>query len=72
MTRKPYFFVIDLTPLHQIDWYTDFYYPLLHKWAARVRNVSAPEKFVFVEAIPNEVRAEHFSRIRCSFSLCLM
>ncbi|KAJ7178177.1 glycoside hydrolase [Mycena filopes] len=38
----------------KIDWYTDFYYPFLHKWAARVRGVSPPEKIIFVEAIPNE------------------
>lgn len=38
----------------QIDWYDDFYFPFLHKWAARVRAVSK-DKIVFVEAIPNEV-----------------
>ena len=39
----------------QIDWYTDFYYPFLNKWAERVRSASSPEKIVFVETIPNEV-----------------
>ncbi|KAJ7243602.1 glycoside hydrolase [Mycena haematopus] len=38
----------------KIDWYTDFYYPFLHKWANRVRSVSPPAKIIFVEAIPNE------------------
>ncbi|KAF8237581.1 glycoside hydrolase family 5 protein [Tricholoma matsutake] len=38
----------------KIDWYVDFYFPFLHKWADRVRAVSAPDKIVFVEAIPNE------------------
>ena len=40
----------------QIDWYTDFYYPFVNRWAERVRAVSSPEKMVFLEAIPNEVR----------------
>ena len=45
------------TPLDntQIDWYTDFYYPFLNKWADTVRKASQSEKMVFVEAIPNEV-----------------
>ncbi|KAF7343271.1 Glycoside hydrolase family 5 protein [Mycena venus] len=38
----------------KIDWYTDFYYPFLHKWVNRVRSVSPPHKITFVEAIPNE------------------
>ncbi|KAJ6520077.1 glycoside hydrolase [Mycena sanguinolenta] len=38
----------------KIDWYTDFYYPFLHKWVDRVRSVSTPGKIIFVEAIPNE------------------
>ncbi|KAJ7742575.1 glycoside hydrolase family 5 protein [Mycena metata] len=38
----------------KIDWYTDFYYPFLHKWVERVRSVVPPEKIIFVEAIPNE------------------
>ena len=39
----------------QIDWYTDFYYPLVKKWAERVRSVSSPDKIVLCEPIPNEV-----------------
>ncbi|KAI1792651.1 glycoside hydrolase family 5 protein [Ganoderma leucocontextum] len=38
----------------EIDWYTDFYYPVLNKWAERVRSVSSQEKVVFCEPIPNE------------------
>ncbi|KAJ7700479.1 glycoside hydrolase [Mycena rosella] len=38
----------------KIDWYTDFYYPFLHKWVETVRGVSPAEKLVFVEAVPNE------------------
>ncbi|KAI0658179.1 glycoside hydrolase [Cubamyces menziesii] len=38
----------------EIDWYTDFYFPLVQKWAARVRNVTGEDKIVFTEPIPNE------------------
>ncbi|KAJ7118441.1 glycoside hydrolase [Mycena crocata] len=51
--RENYFVKHPLTG-ESIDWYTDFYYPFLHKWVERVRGVSPPEKIVFVEAIPNE------------------
>ena len=52
----------------QIDWYDDFYFPFLHKWAARVRAVSK-DKIVFVEAIPNEVSS--FSIVlRCTPLKC--
>jgi hypothetical protein len=39
----------------QVDFYDDFYFPFLQKWSNRVRAASSPEKFVFVEVIPNEV-----------------
>ena len=39
----------------QVEWYTDFYYPLTLKWAETVRSVSSPDKMVFLEPIPNEV-----------------
>ncbi|KAJ7507025.1 glycoside hydrolase [Mycena galericulata] len=51
--RENYFVKHPLTG-DKIDWYTDFYYPFLHKWVSRVRSVSPPGKLVFVEAIPNE------------------
>ncbi|KAJ7614127.1 glycoside hydrolase [Roridomyces roridus] len=51
--RENYFVKHPLTG-DKVDWYTDFYYPFLHKWVDRVRSVSPPEKLVFVEAIPNE------------------
>lgn len=41
--------------LCQIDWYPDFYYPLINRWADRVRAASSTKKIVFVEPIPNEV-----------------
>jgi hypothetical protein len=37
-----------------IDWYTDFYFPVLKRWASRIRQRVGTEKIVFVEAIPNE------------------
>jgi hypothetical protein len=44
----------------QIDWYTDFYYPILKRWTERVRRVIANrrghEKLFFTEPIPNEVK----------------
>lgn len=40
----------------QVDWYTDFYFPLLQKWADRVRSTAQPDKIVLCEPIPNEVR----------------
>ncbi|KAJ7206511.1 glycoside hydrolase [Mycena pura] len=51
--RENYFVKHPLTG-EKIDWYTDFYYPFLHKWVDRVRSVSPAEKLVFVEAVPNE------------------
>ncbi|KAI9070316.1 glycoside hydrolase family 5 protein [Trametes sanguinea] len=38
----------------EIDWYTDFYFPFVQKWAARVRGVTGEDKIVFTEPIPNE------------------
>ncbi|OSC99248.1 glycoside hydrolase family 5 protein [Trametes coccinea BRFM310] len=38
----------------EIDWYTDFYFPFVQKWAARVRKVTGEDKIVFTEPIPNE------------------
>ncbi|KAK1234221.1 hypothetical protein PQX77_002572 [Marasmius sp. AFHP31] len=45
----------------KVDWYTDFFYPFLNKWADRVRKVSPPEKMVFVEVIPNEFCPSSFT-----------
>ena len=39
----------------QIDWHTDFCYPLMVKWAERVRAASSSDKLVFLETLPNEV-----------------
>ncbi|KAH8827138.1 glycoside hydrolase family 5 protein [Flagelloscypha sp. PMI_526] len=38
----------------KIDWYSDFYYPFVQKWADRVRKITSPDKLVFLEPIPNE------------------
>lgn len=38
----------------KVDWYTDFYYPFLQKWATLVRSACPLPKIVFVEPIPNE------------------
>ena len=53
--RENYFVKHPMTGA-KVDWYTDFFYPFLNKWADRVRNASSPDKMVFVEVIPNEVR----------------
>lgn len=45
-----------LTRCMKIDFYEDFFYPVMTKWAERVRNV-VPNKIVFVEVVPNEARA---------------
>ncbi|KIJ89936.1 glycoside hydrolase family 5 protein [Laccaria amethystina LaAM-08-1] len=39
----------------KVDWYTDFYFPLLNQWAEHVRTVTSLDKLIFVEPIPNEV-----------------
>ncbi|KAF7295947.1 Glycoside hydrolase [Mycena kentingensis (nom. inval.)] len=51
--REDYFTQNPLTG-QKVDWYSDFYYPFVHKWMQRVRGPSAAEKIAFVEAIPNE------------------
>jgi len=45
--------------LSQIDWYTDFYHPVLKRWiehvCGAVANGRGHEMLFFVEPIPNEV-----------------
>ncbi|KAH8977678.1 glycoside hydrolase superfamily [Lactarius akahatsu] len=52
------YFVNDPATGRKVDWYTDFYYPLLKRWTARVRGAVANgrghEKVFFVEPVPNE------------------
>ncbi|KXN81028.1 hypothetical protein AN958_06274, partial [Leucoagaricus sp. SymC.cos] len=48
----------------QIDWYTDFYYPLLKRWGELVLPASTRNKVLFVEAIPNEFCPSSWSRER--------
>ncbi|KAI0649639.1 glycoside hydrolase [Trametes meyenii] len=38
----------------EVDWYTDFYFPFVKRWAERVRAVTNADKIVFTEPIPNE------------------
>ena len=58
---------VTTSPLHsftayqidQIDWYTDFYFPFVRKWAERVsRYTNGTRKLLFLEPIPNEVTAQ--------------
>ncbi|KII91594.1 glycoside hydrolase family 5 protein [Plicaturopsis crispa FD-325 SS-3] len=48
------YFVKDPMTGRPIDWYKDFYYPFLQRWANRVRSVSPANKALFIEPIPNE------------------
>ena len=42
---------------NQVDWYLDFYFPFVRKWAERVSRYtsSGKHKLLFLEPIPNEV-----------------
>ncbi|KAH7928854.1 glycoside hydrolase family 5 protein [Leucogyrophana mollusca] len=48
------YFVKDPMTGQKVDWYTDFYFPFLKRWADRVRGVASTDKLLFVEPIPNE------------------
>ncbi|KAI0340430.1 glycoside hydrolase family 5 protein [Trametopsis cervina] len=48
------YFIKDPMTNKKIDWYTDHYFPFLEKWVDCVRAASNKDKFIFVEAIPNE------------------
>ncbi|KAI6015142.1 glycoside hydrolase family 5 protein [Pisolithus orientalis] len=48
------YFVKDPMTGRKVNWYTDFYYPFLKRWAKRVRDVIPKDKMLFVEPIPNE------------------
>jgi hypothetical protein len=54
--------MLTVDPL-QIDWYTEFYYPFLQRWANRVHAASPQHKLLFVEAIPNEASRFSFPRV---------
>ena len=47
------------THIDQVDWYLDFYFPFVRKWAERVSRHTADgkHKLLFLEPIPNEVTA---------------
>ncbi|GJE93053.1 glycoside hydrolase family 5 protein [Phanerochaete sordida] len=44
-----------------VDWYQDFYFPFLKKWAHLVQATARPGTMVFVEAIPNEFCPESWT-----------
>ncbi|KAG6330398.1 hypothetical protein ID866_8691 [Astraeus odoratus] len=48
------YFVKDPMTGRKVDWYTDFYYPFLKRWAERVHSVTSKDKMLLVEPIPNE------------------
>ncbi|KAI6041477.1 glycoside hydrolase family 5 protein [Pisolithus marmoratus] len=48
------YFVKDPMTGRKVNWYTDFYYPFLKRWAQRIRDVAPKDKMLFVEPIPNE------------------
>ncbi|KAG8993112.1 hypothetical protein FRB94_011058 [Tulasnella sp. JGI-2019a] len=54
VVKENYF---DRMPLNdrKVDWHTDFYYPFVNKWAARVQRSAGQDKIIFVEGIPNEL-----------------
>ena len=39
----------------KVDWYTDFYFPFLARWSKMVHGITGEHKFIFAEAVPNEV-----------------
>lgn len=49
-----------LTYIDQVDWYIDFYFPFVRKWAEKVSRytVNGKRKLLFLEPIPNEVIAQ--------------
>ncbi|OBZ77054.1 hypothetical protein A0H81_02987 [Grifola frondosa] len=61
--RESYFKKHPMTG-RKVDWYTDFYFPFLNKWAERVRSVASSDKIVFVEPIPNEFCPESWTAER--------
>jgi len=52
---QEHYFKVHPKTKKQVDWYTDYYFPLAKKWEERVRGVVGGEKFLFLEPIPNEV-----------------
>ena len=46
--------------IDQVDWYLDFYFPFVRKWAERVSKYTSngKHKLLFLEPIPNEVIAQ--------------
>ena len=46
-----------ITHVDQVDWYLDFYFPFVRKWAERVsrHTIDGKHKLLFLEPIPNEV-----------------
>jgi hypothetical protein len=49
------YFTTDPQTGAKVDWYEDFYYPFVQKWAERIHHVAGKDRLLFVEPIPNEV-----------------
>lgn len=47
----------------KVDWYTNFYYPFLKRWADRARQAMSKDKMFFVEPIPNEACRTKYIRV---------
>ncbi|EIN14712.1 glycoside hydrolase [Punctularia strigosozonata HHB-11173 SS5] len=58
--RESYFVKHPMTG-KKVEWYEDYYYPFVKKWAERVRGVAGADKIVFVEPIPNEFCPESWT-----------
>jgi hypothetical protein len=52
-----------LAHFHQVDWYTDFYFPFVRRWSERVSmyTPNGENKLLFLEPIPNEVPVQLMS-----------
>ncbi|KAH9834996.1 glycoside hydrolase superfamily [Rhodofomes roseus] len=51
--RESYFTKDPMTG-RKVDWYEDFFYPFVNRWAEVVRGATSPDKLVLAEPIPNE------------------
>ncbi|PPQ65139.1 hypothetical protein CVT24_003229 [Panaeolus cyanescens] len=54
VSLREHYFSVHPDTGKQVDWYTDYYFPLAMRWSDRARKVSSDSKLVFLEPIPNE------------------
>ena len=69
------FRLVDRIDTNQVDWYVDFYFPFVRKWAERASRHTANgrHKFLFLEPIPNEVEVQVAIALKLAdlrFQLC--